>query len=301
MSQFKSCIITPSYQPDFAKCRLLAESVDKFAVSEIHHYIVVDQKDFKLFQQLSNSHRTVITVESILPWWIQKIPLSKNGWFSWKTLPIRNWLVQQIVKLEIANHLCEDILIFVDSDVTFVRDFDPRQCVQNGKVRLLRESFIPSPEFNLDIQLKWRDNAKSLLSLSSLQEVNQENHFIHYIGNLITWKRDNVLKLHQHIETVTQKSWIEAITSYWNFSEYVLYGIFVDHVLKENSGHYWDSQKLSHDYWGTTPLGKEQLQQFFQGIPPECCAVMISSKSKTPVASYLPFIQQIEQMECSQK
>ncbi len=291
MSQFKPCIITPSYQRDFARCRLLAESVDKFAVSKVDHYIVVDQKDFKLFQQLSNSHRTVITVESILPWWIKKIPLIKNGWFSWKTLPLRNWLVQQIVKLEIANHISEDVLIFVDSDVTFVRDFDPSQFVLNGKVRLLREIIIPSPNFNLDIQLKWRDSAKSLLSLSSLPEVNLENHFIHYIGNLITWRRDNVLKLHQHIETETQKSWIEAITSYWNFSEYVLYGMFVDHVLKENSGHYWDSQKLSHDYWRTTPLGKEQLQQFFQDIPPECCAVMISSKSNTPVTSYSHFIQ----------
>ncbi|VEP15496.1 conserved hypothetical protein [Hyella patelloides LEGE 07179] len=294
MSQFKSCFITPSYKPDFDRCRLLAKSIDNFAVSDIHHYIVVDRKDAKLFQQLASSNRTIITVESILPWWIQKIPVIPNGWFSWKTLPLRNWVVQQVVKLEIVNHISEDVLIFVDSDVTFVRAFDLEQFFRNGKVRLFRESIFPSSLFNLDTQLQWRDSAGALLGLSSFQEVNQENPFIGYVGNLITWKRDNVLQLHQHIEKVTQKSWIKAIAECWNLSEYMLYGIFVDRVLKENSGHYWDSQKPSHDYWGTTPLEKEQLQQFFQEIPPECCAVMISSKSKTPVVQYEPLIQQMD-------
>ena len=292
MSQLKCCLITPSYKPDFARCRLLAESVDKFAPSDISHYIVVDQKDFKLFQQLSNPNRTVITVESILPWWIQKIPLIKNGWFSLKTLPIRNWLIQQIVKLEIANHIREDVLTFVDSDVTFVRPFDHKQFVKDGKVKLFKES-IPLSLWNTEIEYTWYDTARSLLNLPQFAEFSDQNPVINYVGNFIIWKRDNVLQLHQHIEKVTQKYWIQAIASCWNFSEYILYGIFVDQVLKENSGQYWDSQKVSHDYWGTIPLKEKQLQQFFQDIPPECFAVMISSKSKTPVESYVKLVQQI--------
>ena len=292
MSQLKCCIITPSYKPDFARCRLLTESIDKFAPSDIHHYIVVDQKDFKLFQQLSNHNhnRTLITVESVLPWWIQKIPLIKNGWFSLKTLPIRNWLIQQIVKLEIANHIREDVLIFVDSDVAFVRPFDYRHFIKGEKVKLFKEN-IPLSLWNTKIEYSWYNSATSLLKLPQLTEFSDQNPVINYVGNFIIWKRDNVLKLHQHIEQVTQKSWIKAIPSYWNFSEYILYGIFVDQVLKENSGHYWDSHKVSHDYWGTTPLNEKQLQQFFQEIPSECFSVMISSKSKTPVYSYANFLQ----------
>ena len=291
MSQLSSCIITPSYKPDFARCQLLAESIDRFAVSPIHHYIVVDRKDLKLFQQLANSQRTVITVESILPWWIQKIPLFENGWFSLKTIPIRNWLIQQIVKLEIANHLREDILIFVDSDVTFVRSFDHRQFVKDGETKLFKES-IPLSSWNTKTPKQWCDTATHLLNLPQLEEFSDRNPVINYIGNFIIWKRDNVLQLHRHIEQIQQKSWIEAIASQWNFSEYMLYGIFVDRVLKEDSGHYWDSQKVSHDYWGTTPLNKEQLQQFFQDISPECFAVMISAKSKTPVELYAPLIKE---------
>lgn len=293
MLQPKFCLITPSYKPDFERCRLLAQSIDNYAVSDIQHYIIVDRKDLKLFQQLENSHRTILTVESILPWWIQKFPLLKNGWFSFQTLPIRNWLVQQIVKLEIVNHISEDVLIFVDSDVTFVREFNPQKFVQDEKVRLFRVELSPSSLDDLSTQLKWQNTATSLLGIPAIPEANSETPFIGYVGNVITWRRDNVLRLHKHIEKVTGKSWIKAISQSWDFSEYMLYGIFVDHVLQENSGHYWDFQRSCKEYWGTTPLNQQQLQQFFKQMPPETFSVMISAKSDTPVEAYAPLIEKV--------
>lgn len=291
MSQLKLCLITPSYKADFGRCRLLARSVDCFVEESIHHYIVVDSQDLSLFQQLKSPNRTIITVESILPWWIQKIPIIKNGWFSFKTLPIRNWLVQQIVKLEIANHLREDVLVFVDSDVFFVNPFDRRLFIHNNLVRLQRVSFEPSSVPQLKTRINWCNSATYLLGLPPFKKFNQENPFVAYVGNLVTWRRDNVLLLHQHIERVTQKYWLEAIANNWNFSEYMLYGIFVERILKERSGHYWDSQPLSHEYWGTTPLMKEQLQQFWQNMHPQCIAVMISAKSQTPIDIYASLIK----------
>lgn len=291
MSQLKLCLITPSYKPDFAKCRLLAQSIDRFVKESIHHYIVVDRQDLSLFQQLKSSNRTIITVESILPWWIKKIPVIKNGWFSCKTLPIRNWLVQQIVKLEIANHLQEDVLVFVDSDVFFIEPFDPQQFIKDDLVRLQRVSFDPSFVLNLKTRIDWCNSATSLLGLPPFEKFNRENPFVGYVGNLITWRRNNVLLLHQHIERVTQKSWIKAIANSWYFSEYMLYGIFAERILKDRSGHYRDSQPLTHEYWGTTPLTKEQLQQFRQNMNPKCIAMMISAKSETPIDVYTPLIE----------
>lgn len=139
MKQFSFGIITPSYAPDFARCRLLSESIDWCAASPIKHYIIVDRRDLNLFQQLQSANREIITVESVLPWWIKKIPQVKNGWFSFKSLPIRNWLIQQIVKLAIAEYVSDDILIFVDSDVVFIRPFEVRDFIRDGKVRLFRE------------------------------------------------------------------------------------------------------------------------------------------------------------------
>ena len=68
----------------------------------------------------------------------------------------------------------------------------------------------------------------------------------------------------------------------------------MDQVLKENSDHYYDSQLLTHDYWLRMPLSGENLQQFFDSIPPECLAIMITSKSKTPVDSYSNLVKQIK-------
>ena len=291
MSPLKFCLITPSYKPDFARCRLLVESCDRFIREPIHHYIMVDRQDYKLFQQLKGRNRTIITVESILPWWIQKIPLIKNGWYSLKTLPIRNWLIQQIVKLEIVNHIQEDVLIFVDSDVFFIRPFNYQQFIRKDRVRLHRVSFKPLSVSNLKTRTNWCHTATSLLGLPPLATFNRENPFVGYVGNLITWRRDNILQLHQHIERVTQKSWLEAIANSWYFSEYMLYGIFVEQILKDRSGHYWDSQPVTHEYWGTKPLTQKQLQQFWQNITPECFAVMISAKSKTPIDAYESFIK----------
>ena len=292
MSQLKSCIITPSFKPDFERCRLLSESMDKFALAPIHHYIIVDQKDYKLFQQFEASNRTVLTVESILPWWIFKIPVLKNGWFSLKTIPIRNWLIQQIVKLEVANWISEDILIFVDSDVVFVRPFEHNQFVKDGRVRLFRET-VPLAVWGKEtaIQSKWFRTVHTLLDLPPFIEFGDRGFVTNYIGNFITWKRDNILQLHEYIEELTQKSWIESIPNLWHFSEYTLYGVFVEQVLKEQSGHYFDLRKVSYDYWKTEALSKQELQNMFQDIPPECFSVMISAKSKTPVDDYASFIK----------
>ncbi len=292
MKQLKFCIITPSFKPDFERCRLLVESIDKFACLSIHHYIIVDRRDYKLFQQFEASNRTVLTVESILPWWIQKIPWLQNGWFSFKTLPIRNWLIQQIVKLEIANWIEQDVFIFVDSDVAFIRPFDHNQFIRDGKVRLFRET-IPLSEWTTGIsdQYKWFNTAHLLLDLPPFVDFNDQGFITNYIGNFIIWKRENVLQLHEYIQKLTDKSWIESIPNCWYFSEYTLYGVFVEQVLKENSGHYFDAQKVSHDYWGTKALSQEELQNLFQNIPPECFSVMISAKSKMSVADYASFVQ----------
>ena len=293
MSQLELCLITPSYRADFGRCRLLARSIDRFVEESIHHYIVVDSQDLSLFQQLKSPNRTIITVESILPWWIQKIPILNNGWFSFKTLPIRNWLVQQIVKLEIANHLREDVLVFVDSDVFFIKPFERQLFIRNDEVRLQRVSFNPSSVSQLKTRINWCNSATYLLGLPSFKKFNRENPLINYVGNLVTWRRNNVLLLHQHIERVTQKSWLEAIANSWYFSEYMLYGIFIERILKERSDHYWDCQPVSHEYWGTTPLTLEQLQQFKKKMNPQCIAIMISAKSKTPIDTYAPLIDAI--------
>lgn len=281
-------LITPSYAPDFERCKLLCSTREKFLPNYVKHYIIVDRRDRSLFNQLKNRNTEILIVEEILPWWIQRIPLMKQGWVSFKTLPIRNWILQQIIKLSMANVVNDDILGFVDSDVAFVRSFDPQDFVNDGKVRFYRESnSIPSSWSNFR---KWYETASNLLHVDPVSYPAPN-----YIGDLITWKRDNVLKLHQHIENVAGKPWLQVIASTLHFSEYILYGMFIEHVLKEESNHYYDEKYPGLQYFSEKSMSDEEIQEYLSKIEPHHVTVMISAKAKIPVQRYERLLADIEQ------
>ncbi|MGL5939680.1 MAG: DUF6492 family protein [Waterburya sp.] len=282
-NNYSFAIITPSYAPDFLRCKLLCETIEQYSLSPVKHYIIIDQKDWKLFQTLQKPNLEIITVESVLPWWIKKVNLFKNGWISFKTLPLRNWIIQQIVKLSIAKHMTEDVLIFVDSDVAFVRPFDVQRFIQNDQIRLYSQPNEIKPE--TQPLAKWHEVSNKLLGLPPVSYPTA-NH----LGNFITWRRENVLKLHQYLEKIHGKNWVEVIANSWDLSEYILYGTFVELILKEESKHYYDSQMVCHDYWQTTPMSELEIKNFFLNLPDEYFAVMISAKSGTPVHSYSSYV-----------
>jgi hypothetical protein len=91
-----------------------------------------------MFSQLKGPRTEIVVAESILPWWLRKIPLVENGWINFQGALVRNWILQQIVKLSAAGALQEDVLAFLDADVAFVRGFDISSFVRDGRVRLFR-------------------------------------------------------------------------------------------------------------------------------------------------------------------
>lgn len=269
-------IITPSYAPDFERCKILCWSIDKFISPNVNHYIIVDRQDYQLFSQLQGTKRKIIVKESILPWWIKRMPFlnKKNFWLNYQGLPLRGWLVQQIIKLSAAQYTSEDILVFIDSDVGFVRPFELNNFVKEDQVRLFK---ITNSNKTKDSD-NWTKNSNYLLGLSNIP------HFHNYVGQIITWKRDNLLKLYEHIENATDKNWLKALCSSLHLSEYHLYGNFVDYILKDQSGHYDDQSHICHQYWNTTQMSEQQLQMFFQQIPLSCSSVMISAKADINVS-----------------
>ncbi|NET62629.1 MAG: hypothetical protein F6K47_43015, partial [Symploca sp. SIO2E6] len=235
------------------------------------HYIIVDKRDFKLFSQLQKPNTKIITKESILPWWIKRLPSwgSKNLWFSLKTIPIRGWLIQQFIKVAAAKYTSEDILVFVDSDVGFVRPFNLQDFIQGDQIRLFRVANRNNTQFSL----KWNRSISRLLGLPPIDYPHV------YVGQIVTWRRDNLLKLYQHLENISGKGWMETLCSSVDFSEYLIYGVFVDYVLKEQSGHYYDDQGICQGYWKNVAMSDQDLENFFVKVPDSCGAVMISAKS----------------------
>ncbi|MEB3279100.1 MAG: DUF6492 family protein [Lyngbya sp.] len=287
--QYTFCLVTPSYAPDFERCKFLSSTIDRFLPSSTKHYIIVDRQDISLFKQLENNRTEILVVEDVIPWWIKRIPLVKNGWFSLKTPPIRNWLLQQIVKLSAAQFVGEDVLMFVDSDVAFVRSLNPQErFVRDGKIRFYREpNSIPQ---TWEGHYSWYKTASKLL-IAPMVDFPAPN----YIGDLITWKKDNVFKLYDHLEKVSGRSWVETIAKTWNLSEYILYGMFVDYILKDEADHFIDETYPGLRYFGTENLSEPQIKDFLSEIEPDYVTVMISAKAGIPVQRYQKLLEQIDE------
>jgi hypothetical protein len=281
MSKF--ALVTCSYAPDYERCRLLVESVQQFSQLPLKHYLIVDKRDAALFSTLASPDTEIVTVESLLPRWICRVPGIKKAWFSFKTLPVRNWIAQQLVKISFAQNASEPIIVFADSDVAFIRPFNLSSFCQQDKIRLFRVPEYYSKGFE-----PWYQSAYQLLGISGYRYgVSRPN----FVGNLITWRRENVQAMCDRIEQNSGKSWQETLAGTLAFSEYVLYGTFVDQVLGESAQHFYDWSPLCHEYWEDKKMSDQQLEAFFDSIQPENIAVMISSKAGIDPHRYAHHIQ----------
>jgi len=277
-------LLTPSYRGDFERCQFLCETVERFVKPPYRHYLIIDQRDADLFSSLKSRRTELITVESVLPWWIKRLPFARRWWLSLKTPPIRNWILQQLVKLSAPDYTTEDVLVFVDSDVAFVRPFDPQTLVRDGKVRL----FDVPGEGNFGEHHAYNRVAGKLLGLPPNNYYGSK-----YIGNAITWRRANVVALHEHLRNKWSQPWLNHVPWELTLSEYVLYGVFNNHILQDASGHYSDPQRLCHEYWTAAPLSPIELVNFLAKIEPQHVSVMVSAKAGMPLRFYSKFIQEI--------
>jgi hypothetical protein len=282
MNAPRFALITPSYEPDFERCALLARSVKEFVDPSITHYIAVEKRDLHLFRQLAGPRTKIIRLDEILPWWVFRVPLVRSGWMSLKTKPVRNWIMQQAVKLSLPRMLSEEVLLFADSDVAFVRPFDGQPVLRDGDVRLVR---MPG-EGNIDYQHPWHQTAAKLLGLPPCDYFGAR-----HIAQLVSWRRDNALRMHAHIEATSGRPWLETILSQWHLSEYILYGVYADEVLRDDAGHWTDANNLCHEYWPDQPLSEAGLRKFFELLEPHHVAVMISAKARMGVEEYRNWIE----------
>jgi hypothetical protein len=269
-------LVTPSFEPDFLRCKMLAESVLRHAAEHVHHYIVVDERDRKLFSTLRTRRTHIVVKQDILPGWLYQVPMSKKWWFSVsRRRPVRGWIVQQIVKLSVDAVCSEDIVLFADSDTFLTRPFEPRTWIRGDQVPLFRETLPTDTDPHNN---QWHQVAAARLGIT-VEAKNATN----YVTQLVTWRRDNVIELHRHLERISGRQWAESLYDSSTLSEYVLYGVFVERVLKERSKQYADSTITTLNYWDTKKLDDEALRGLREKMKPDQFGVMVSAKSNTSV------------------
>lgn len=250
----------------------------------MEHVLLIDRRDLEMFRPLESDTVRVVEAESLIPWWIFRVPGIRGWWASLGSLPIRNWLYQQLLKISAVHATNAEIIQFVDSDVTLTRPFPIDHVFRDGKVRLQRVAFH-DPEHE-----RWIRMAAKLLGVRQTLDIRHN-----YIGNLITWKRSNVLGMIDRIrEEAGGASHVRAIARAFHFSEYMTYGVYVDYVLGlEASGHFHDASANLHLCWDYDLKTPEGLDQFFREIEPRHLGIMIHSKDGIPIEAYRPKVEAI--------
>jgi hypothetical protein len=270
-----AAIVTASYAPDFERCRLLCETIDRFVSGMSRHYILVEDRDVELFRALQGPRRIVVSERDLLPGWLRPFgdPLSgfrRRIWLSLRTQPLRGWHVQQLRRIAIAAHVSEPVLVYCDSDVAFLKPFDCGNFWRDGRVRLFRRDNVITSDAESEQKI-WSVNAGKALGIA---EPAWSPH--DYVATLISWRRDTVQAMCRRIETVHSRHWIESIASVRKFSECMLYGRFADEV-ERGAGHFHAGEEFCRVHWTGEALSDDQFRAFVAGMSPDQVAIGMQS------------------------
>lgn len=281
-------IATPSYAGDFERCRLLCASVDRFVTGQAMHYLLVEDGDLALFRPLEGPRRKVLPESALLPGWLKAWPDPltlgrRRVWTGAGALrrgvpPLRGWHAQQLRKLALPLSVAEDVVVFCDSDMMFLRPFDLAGLSDGGAVRLYaKPAGITS---DMAEHARWCVHAAKLLGIAAPGFPSDD-----YINNLVTWRREHVVAMMARIEDVSGRDWVSAIARQRAFSEYMLYGYYVDRVLgRAQAGHFRASQALCKVFWGGDVAPLADLASFEEVLAPGQVAVGVQSFIGMPVA-----------------
>lgn len=264
-------LVTPSYAPDFERCKKMVESCSEWVSSFDEHLILVDRDDMSLFKPLQNSNVRVLCKNDFLSDKLYQIPLQKRWWISNCSLPVRGWILQQVIKIAVAKASSSDAVVFADSDLVFIRPLDLNELWHKDRLRLYRSERGPNQYQDRRYQ-NWYGFAAKALDLGDAQAQSGA-----YITQLATMRPDTVRLLCTYLENRYQKPWQQLLLNTWDFSEYVLYGLLVEKLGPGYSGHYLDSSQLCHSSWFYDIETKKDLDQFVSKVGPNHRAIHLQS------------------------
>lgn len=281
--------VTVSYGPDRDRCALLTRSLDALA-PQGEHWIVVDRADLPLFHSLESGRTTLVATEEVLPLWLRRVDLRRLGirsnlWVQTRGKPVRGWLVQQLIKLALAEQLTADVLVHADSDVVLMRRFRKTHLLdRDGRVRFYKQP--AAIDESLPNHIAWHRSAERLLGIDAAPLPLPD-----FITSFVPWKRETAVALLRHVERVTGRHWLRAVAAVWDVSEYTLYGRFATDVLGEQAGLNATQSSLCHDYWTHAPLSGPELEAFLNELEPEQIAVSITAKAGMRPGDYIGAVE----------
>jgi hypothetical protein len=186
--------------------------------------------------------------------------------------------MQQILKLRAAALLDAELILLADSDVVLARPVSAATFLDHGVPRFFRAR--GAVHAGMPDHRRWHDTARRLLDLPP----SPPGPLADYVSPLNLWTRPTVRALCAHLEWVGGRPWFDVLARELTFSEFILYGVFVDEVLGPTAGIAPAESTLCHSYWPCSPLDGDSAAEFVAGMETEDVAVMVSAKSRTPLA-----------------
>lgn len=287
MSGPRFAIVTPSYRGDIERCRLLCAGVDHFVTGLSTHYLLVEDQDLSLFRKLEGPRRRVIAESELLPRWLSSWPdpLSlgrRRIWTGAGALargvpPLRGWHTQQLRKLALPRLVDEEVLLFADADVILLRPLDLANQIVEGRPRLYRVSGGLTQ--GMARHRPWVEHASRALGLGPPRFPADD-----YINNLVTWTSAHGRGLLARLEEVSGRDWVSAVARGGrNFSEWLLYGFYVDQILGEGAGLAHTSRPLARTYWFTEDVAHDSFAEAAELMEPDQVAVGVQSFIGVPM------------------
>jgi hypothetical protein len=191
--------------------------------------------------------------------------------------PVRGWILQQVVKLAAVAASEDDVVVLVDSDVEFLRPFTVETFVSDGVVRFYRKP--GEIDERLPRHMIWHRTARALLGLPPA-----EPPYPDYVSSMLACDPAIIRQMLTRVMATTGHPWTTALAGRLHFSEWTLYGVFVDHVIGAPANSFASDDPLCLAYWDETPLNRDGAVDFLHGVRPTDLAAMISAKSRTPQA-----------------
>ena len=272
-------VVTPSYAPDFELCKDLNASVVRHGGDRVRHTVIVPPRDLETFAVLRGERTSVRSAADYLQGLIR---LPRNLWFNPHRpfVPVRGWIAQQVVKLEAASRSTSDMVVMVDSDIVFVRDFGPDTFRSPEGVPEFYRSDGAIDE-SLPRHVIWHEAARRMLGLGQRPDLPLDDYVCCPCG----WEPAVVRSMLAEVEQQAGAPWQRVVGAQLHFSEMILYGVYVDSRPQDGAVRKVVSDMRCHRYYDEVPLNDTELRSFLSRIRPVDHSVMISAKSGTPLAA----------------
>lgn len=223
---------TPSYRQDLERVRVLRESIRHCFDGAARHVVAVPAEDMNAFKSafLGDSVELVAQNDLVEKYyygtrWARKLgdwmPNQRWRFAKWQGTP--GWFIQQVVKLAAPDICPEEVIVALDSDVAFIRAFSLSDLGLSGERRVLTR-IVSETESG-----KHRKHLVKARQLLGLPPGSTEHHYMSCPAVLYS---DWLLRLREYLEAQHEKPWQRVLKESGVFSEYSLYGIFVEEIEK---------------------------------------------------------------------